>query len=133
MFAASEDVLLTLVRGLRLALEGVGALWIAVGFVFAFAELISAHMRRQTASFTQIRLTFSRYLSLALEFQLASDILSTAVAPTWDEIGKLSATAVIRTALNYSLTREIRDYSEKRDREEAALPHETPLLRESHP
>jgi uncharacterized membrane protein len=44
---------------------------------------------------------------LALEFQLAADILSTAVAPTWEAIGKLAAIAVIRTVLNYFLTKEM--------------------------
>jgi uncharacterized membrane protein len=63
---------------------------------------------------------FSRYLSLALEFQLASDILSTAVAPSWDEIGKLGATAVIRTTLNYFLSREIQEYREREQPEEIA-------------
>ena len=50
---------------------------------------------------------FAHYLALALEFQLAADILSTAVAPSWDRIGKLAAIAVIRTVLNYFLTREM--------------------------
>ena len=49
------------------------------------------------------------YLALALELQLACDILSTAVAPTWERIGKLAAIAVIRTALNFFLSREMRE------------------------
>lgn len=110
---AAIDLVLPLVQWLRLALEGVGALCIAVGFVYALASLYSLHWSRAPKNFLPIRLTFSRYLSLALEFQLASDILSTSVAPSWDEIGKLSATAVIRTALNYFLSREINEYEEK--------------------
>jgi uncharacterized membrane protein len=115
MVNAFEEALVPLVRGLRLALEAVGAFWIAVGFVIAFTQLVTAHLRRKTASFTAVRLAFSRYLSLALEFQLASDILSTSIAPTWQEIGKLGATAVIRTALNYFLSREIDEYKERQD------------------
>ncbi len=42
-----------------------------------------------------------------MEFQLGADILSTAVAPSWDQIGKLGAIAVIRTTLNYFLTKEM--------------------------
>lgn len=110
---AAVDVILPLVQWLRLALEAMGALCIAVGFVYALVSLSVLHWRGQTKSFLRVRLTFSRYLSLALEFQLASDILSTSVAPSWDEIGKLSATAVIRTALNYFLSREINEYEEK--------------------
>jgi uncharacterized membrane protein len=39
---------------------------------------------------------------------LAVDILKTAISLTWDDIGKLAAIAVLRTALNYFLEREIR-------------------------
>ncbi len=35
-------------------------------------------------------------------------MLSTSIAPGWEEIGKLAATATIRTALNYFLEREMR-------------------------
>ena len=56
-------------------------------------------------------------LVLGLEFQLGSDILSTAVAPTIAEIKILAAIAVIRTALNYFLSKEI---ERKREEVEAA-------------
>ena len=42
-----------------------------------------------------------------LEFALAADILRTAVAPTWRDIGQLAAIAVLRTGLNHSLELEI--------------------------
>ena len=64
---------------------------------------------RQTADFTAIRLVLARYLALALEFQLGADILSTAVAPSWTQIGQLGAIAVIRTALSYFLSREMQE------------------------
>ena len=57
---------------------------------------------------TDIRLRLGRWLSLALELELAADILRTAVAPGWDEIGKLAAIVILRTLLNYFLEREIR-------------------------
>jgi uncharacterized membrane protein len=49
----------------------------------------------------------AQHLALALEFQLGADILATAVSPDWEQIGKLGAIAVIRTGLNYFLTREM--------------------------
>ncbi|HEX8384014.1 MAG TPA: DUF1622 domain-containing protein [Sphingomonas sp.] len=55
----------------------------------------------------EIRLKLGRWLALSLEFALAADILRTAVAPSWDEIAKLAAIAVLRTALNFFLQREI--------------------------
>jgi len=55
----------------------------------------------------EVRLRLGRWLAVALEFELAADILRTAVAPTWNEIGQLAAIAVLRTALNYFLQQEI--------------------------
>jgi uncharacterized membrane protein len=37
------------------------------------------------------------------------------VAPSWDQIGKLGAIAVIRTTLNYFLLRELRETGEMPD------------------
>ncbi|HEY2379275.1 MAG TPA: DUF1622 domain-containing protein [Gemmatimonadaceae bacterium] len=59
--------------------------------------------------FTALRLDFARYLALALELRLASDVLQTALSPTWDQLGILGAIATIRTALNFFLAREMRD------------------------
>lgn len=56
----------------------------------------------------EIRLSLGKSLALALEFLLAADILRTAVAPNWDDIGKLAAIAALRTLLNYFLERELK-------------------------
>jgi len=61
----------------------------------------------------QVRLKLGRWLAVALEFELGADILRTAVAPTWSEIGQLAAIAAIRTILNYFLQQEI-DKAERR-------------------
>jgi uncharacterized membrane protein len=55
----------------------------------------------------EIRLQLGRWLALSLEFELAADILRTAVAPTWNEIGQLAAIVVLRTVLNFFLQKEI--------------------------
>ena len=49
---------------------------------------------------------YARWLIAGLTFQLAADIIETAIAPTWDDIGRLAAIAVIRTFLNYFLERD---------------------------
>lgn len=54
-----------------------------------------------------IRLRLGRWLTLAIEFELAADILRTAVTPTWNDIGQLAAIVVLRTVLNYFLQREV--------------------------
>ncbi|AKJ31649.1 DUF1622 domain-containing protein [Caldimonas brevitalea] len=108
-FEHTERLLQQGVEWLRLAVEGLGALVIAAGILAAGWELFRrlARRDREHGDFSQVRLGFAHYLALALEFQLAADILSTAVAPSWDRIGKLAAIAVIRTVLNYFLTREM--------------------------
>jgi uncharacterized membrane protein len=55
----------------------------------------------------QVRLRLGRWLAVALEFELAADVLRTAVAPTWREIGQLAAIIVLRTLLNFFLQKEI--------------------------
>lgn len=105
----AEIALQDLVQWLRLGVEAIGALIVALGVFLAALLFVRSLISRQTADFNAIRLTLSRYLALALEFQLGSDILSTAVAPSWTEIGKLGAIAIIRTVLNYFLSKEMRE------------------------
>lgn len=104
-----EDVIVNVVQWLKLIVETIGALIIALGVVSAAYQFARALVPPQVESYNRIRLTLARYLALALEFQLGADILSTAIAPSWDQIGKLGAIAVIRTLLNYFLTREMNE------------------------
>lgn len=104
-----ENFVMTLVQSLRLGVEITGAAAIAIGSVISLYRFIRALLSRQETDFNAIRLTLARYLALALEFQLGADILSTAVAPNWQEIGKLGAIAVIRTGLNYFLSKEMEE------------------------
>ncbi|GAB2865020.1 DUF1622 domain-containing protein [Hymenobacter ruber] len=105
----AESTVIDAVLWLKLGVEMVGAVIIALGILSAGWLLLKALSKGQTADFTAIRLTLARYLALALEFQLGADILSTAISPTWEQLGKLGAIAIIRTALNYFLSREMRD------------------------
>ncbi|MHA3701173.1 DUF1622 domain-containing protein [Jatrophihabitans sp. YIM 134969] len=90
--------------------EACGAAVIAVGAAWAFIRfLVTAAGKRRTEAFVPIRLTLGRFLALGLELQLAGDVLRTAVAPSFHEIGQLAAVAAIRTALNFFLAREIRE------------------------
>jgi uncharacterized membrane protein len=97
----------------RLILETLGAITIALGAAAAVGGLVRAFAARTHASFTSARFTLARYLALALEFQLAADVLETAIAPEWSKIGQLAAIATIRTALNYFLGRELREEREQ--------------------
>ncbi len=104
---AIEPTIVNLVSWLRLLIETTGTIIIAIGVVLALIKLARTLTAKRTDGYTEVRLLLAKYLILALEFQLAADILSTAIAPSWEQIGKLSAIAVIRTALNYFLSREM--------------------------
>lgn len=113
MLRGAVDVL---VRGV----EAVGALVIFSGAVYAFVQFVLAGIRRDASAsrtFVAIRLRLGRFLALGLEFQLAGDVLRTAIAPSFTEIGQLAAIAAIRTALNYFLAREIREERAEVDKE----------------
>lgn len=90
--------------------EGVAAVVIAVGALRAFLVFAMSMGTRgvPVRPPSTIRLALGRSLALALEFLLAADILKTAVAPTWNDIGQLAAIAALRTALNYFLENELR-------------------------
>lgn len=104
-----EQTVQNVVLWLRLSVEFTGAIVIALGVVAALFYFVRSLAPPKIEGYNEIRLTLSRFLALALEFQLGADILSTAIAPSWDQIGKLGAIAVIRTTLNYFLTREMRE------------------------
>lgn len=108
MISGAEDGLRYAVLWLKFGVEVVGAVMIGLGVVAACRTWVQAMSDPRRDAFRDSRLQLARFLALALELQLGADILSTAVAPTWDQIGKLAAIAVIRTALNFFLQREMR-------------------------
>ena len=58
-------------------------------------------------------LSLARWLVLALELQLAADIIGTAIAPNWQDIGKLAAIGGIRTFLNFFLEKDLGEAGRK--------------------
>ncbi len=89
---------------LKLGIEAVSVAIILVAMLLAIARLTAQAFGRETGD---VRMGLARGLSLALEFQLAADIVGTAISPDWDQIGKLAAVAAIRTFLNFFLQREL--------------------------
>ncbi|GAB3349447.1 DUF1622 domain-containing protein [Modestobacter lapidis] len=103
-----EELLVDVVNVLVVLVEACAAAVIIIGAVWAFALFVWVGIRRRDAgAFVPVRLMLGRFLVLGLEFQLASDVLRTAVAPSFRELGQLAAVAAIRTALNYFLSKEI--------------------------
>jgi uncharacterized membrane protein len=116
-----EDVVNVLVQ----VVEAAGAAIIFVGAVIAFARFLLVAFRREGIDpFARLRLDLGRFLVLGLEFQLAADILRTAVAPSFTELAQLATVAAIRTALNFFLGLEIKEETElvRADKAAAASP-----------
>lgn len=116
----SEDTLRTAVGVLVRLVEAAGAIVIVFGAAVAFWRFFRALPHSDPQAFVPVRLSLGRFLALGLEFQLASDVLRTAVAPTYEELGKLAAVAAIRTALNFFLAREIDEEREIVERRRAS-------------
>lgn len=94
--------------------EGAAALLIAMGALEAFAMSIW-RFRAPTPEKMRIWMHFATWLLLGLEFELAADVIRTAVAPTWSDIGQLAAIAAIRTFLSYFLDKDIEEVTISRE------------------
>ncbi|MEN9214579.1 MAG: DUF1622 domain-containing protein [Gloeomargarita sp. DG02_4_bins_56] len=94
---------------IKVILEFMAVVLILYGTVVTLQKFIR-HCKRSNFAMLQpvLRLELGRHLGLALELLLAADIVSTAVSPSWDAIGRLAAISFIRTFLNYFLEQEVR-------------------------
>ena len=81
------------------------------GFVAIVRSLLLHEGRLGTRR--QIWLQFGTWLLLGLEFELAADVVRTAISPNWIDIGQLGAISVIRTFLNYFLEKDLERYAAK--------------------
>jgi uncharacterized membrane protein len=103
-------------------IEAGAGLVIALAAIEAIARALWVFFSRKASQNAKeaIRLHLGRWLALALEFEIAADILRTAIAPTWNEIGQLAAIVVLRTVLNYFLQKDIDKAIEQSSPQEVA-------------
>jgi uncharacterized membrane protein len=103
-----NPILYSVVPILKAILELVAALCVAVGLVRTawLAWRFRANLNDPDV-ISQLRVSFGSWLVLALEFQLGSDILSTTIAPSFNELAQLAIIATIRTLLNYFLQKDL--------------------------
>jgi uncharacterized membrane protein len=102
-----------------LAAELSSVLCIATGMVQTLirtAILLGARQMQGRRTRREVWTQFAAWIVLALEFALAADIVRTAIAPTWDDIGRLGAIALIRTGLNYFLERDMAEFQPDEER-----------------
>ena len=96
-----------------LVIEGAGVLTIMIGSAIAVVEVFRVMLARASkAEKRAVWLRYAQWLVAGLTFQLAGDIVHTAIAPSWDDIGQLAAIAVIRTFLAFFLSRDMEEIRE---------------------
>lgn len=104
-----EEQFRSLAGLIALAVEAVAIVIVAVGAAQALAR-VAGLLLKGTVDLPGLKivwLLFAAWIVLSLEFALAADIIRTAIAPSWQEIGQLAAIATIRTALNFYLGKDI--------------------------
>lgn len=103
-FQAAAEAIALFIEAIAIAIVAIGALEAAFkAGLNVLARNDSMTDQRETW------LRFAAWILLALEFALGADVIRTAVAPSWEDIGKLGAIAAIRTALSYFLAKDVEE------------------------
>ena len=104
-----EDLFIQIARTADLLIEFVGVMVVFYGALEAFIKLLWIIVTPSTTHGERKALwrRLGMWLLLGLEFQLAADIIGSAISPTWQEITQLGAIAVIRTFLNFFLEKDL--------------------------
>lgn len=105
-----KDLLISVTEFAVVAIDAMALLVISVGTVLAFVAIVRAMFAPLSGLDRRaVWLTYARWLVAGLTFQLAADILESAITESWDAVGRLAAVAVIRTFLDYFLERDMNE------------------------
>jgi uncharacterized membrane protein len=86
---------------------------ISAGIAFvAFLKILHKPIMDQTMEKETIRLRLARGILLALDFEVASDILKSILIPSVIDLTILAVVVAIRIALSWSLSQEVDRHSE---------------------
>jgi uncharacterized membrane protein len=102
-----------IIESITFAIEVMAILVVAFASVEAFIRVLRIAFGSATQRDRhEMYVTYLRWLVGGLTFQLAADIVHTSIAPTWEELGKVGAIAVIRTFLSFFVARDVREATE---------------------
>ena len=104
-----ESVFSEVVGFLVMAVEACGVLVIVLGVARAVVSYLAAFVKPNRVSARSLRLQLGYCMVMGLEFQVAADILKTALSPAWNDILLLAALIGMRTLLNYLLEIELKN------------------------
>jgi uncharacterized membrane protein len=104
-----EEIAKQITMAVSRAVEILAAVIIGIAVIKTLVNYFSLlKSSAQKITKEELRIQFGSSVAVSLELLLGADVLATAVAPSWDDISKLAAIAVLRTALNYFLERELK-------------------------
>jgi uncharacterized membrane protein len=109
-----EELIHQVAGAIALGVESAAVIVVTIGSIDAAARIVIG-LVRQSTSHGAGKIVWRRYgmwLLLALEFELAADIVRSIISPTWQDLGELAAIAVIRTFLNYFLEKDVSEVDE---------------------
>ena len=104
-----KETLTIIAMNMVMIIHVMALLVVAFGTVQAFIRSLHAMLQPSATGrhFHAAYIQYARWLVGGLTFQLAADIVESAFSPSWDEIGRLAAVAVIRTFVNFFLERDL--------------------------
>ncbi len=104
------------VWALRLAvlIDGIAALVVVAAVVRATWRALLAFVKGDSSGDLQsVRRGLAERLVFSLELLIGSDIIHTAVAPSWQALGQLAAIVVLRVVIDYTLLQSIKENGDK--------------------
>jgi uncharacterized membrane protein len=110
-----EPVLDVILNYVTLGIEIAAAIIIGISAVIAFIGYIRTLSRRRKAEVSKgdaVRFRLAGGLLLALDLVVGSDILTTILDPSTEDLFRLSVIVAIRIILGWSLSKEISGHSE---------------------
>jgi len=104
---AVEELVILVISYLVPIVEACGAVVIMIGVIRTVWQYIRGRLRLDPTCLHELRLPLVESLIMGLEFQMAADVLKTAISPTWSHVLMLAALVGLRIALSFLLEREL--------------------------
>lgn len=104
---------------MEVLLNSVSLLFIVIGVISSLVKSVKdkRHVTGVHPFHTYFRMLLGGWLVVALEFQLAADVVGTIISPTRQHLIGLGVIAIIRTFLNYFLNKELHEERELSNKE----------------
>lgn len=91
----------------------IGVAIMAYGALMAAWHFIECTFHTKIDGLPYVRIELGKHLALGLEFLVGKDIIESIVRPSWDDLGKLAAIILLRTAVTFMLSWELKEITEE--------------------